>query len=193
MAGDAGAACKVVIVVDVAIGALARRHGVQAGQSKAGGGVIECRVGPRRCVMTLLASGREARVRYRRGRVVEIGLVATDAGRIGDVVVVVDVAIGACARRHRVGSGERKSRLGVIESRWLPGRSVVAGLADLGEPAGDVVGIRGALEILQVARDTGVRSQIVIVIDVAISASPRRHRVRAGQREIHRGVIEGRR
>lgn len=34
--------------------------------------------------------------------VVEIGLMAADAGRIGDVVVIVDVAVAALTRRNGV-------------------------------------------------------------------------------------------
>ena len=69
----------------------------------------------------------------------------------------------------------------------------MAGLASLREAASHVVRIRRVLEIRQVARDAGRGGQVVVVVDVAIRALPRRHRVRAGQREVHHGVIEGRR
>ena len=44
----------------------------------------------------------------------------------------------------------------MIESRGLPGRGVVTNLASLRESAGYVVGICGALEVFQVAGDTGI-------------------------------------
>ena len=132
-------------------------------------------------------------MRHRRGRVVVVGLVATDAGRHRDVVVVVDVAIGALPRRYGVRAGQRESGLGVIKGRRLPGARVVAKLAGLREAALHVVGIGRVLEILQVARYTSRGRDLVVVVDVAVRTGPRRHGVRAGQREVHRGVIERRR
>src|SRR5580700_9080251 len=107
----------------------------------------------------------------RRGGIVEVGLVATDARRNRNAVVVVDVTIGALARRHHMRTGEREARLGVIESCGLPSRGVVTRIAGLRESAGNVVGIRGPLEILQMARHAGGGGQAVIVVDVAIGTS----------------------
>ena len=80
--------------------------------------VIECSPGPGGRVVTGLARGRE-KLRLRRvtriGRVVVIGLVATDARDGQRGVVVVDVAIGADARRHRVRSGQRERGVVVVE------------------------------------------------------------------------------
>jgi hypothetical protein len=98
----AGSGAQIVIVVGVAIGASAWRHGVHAGQGKAGSGMIKLGVGPLHRIVALLAGRREARMGHRRGRVVEVGLVATDAGRNRDAVVVVSVAVGALARRHHM-------------------------------------------------------------------------------------------
>ena len=78
----------------------------------------------------------------------------------------------------------------MIKLRRLPRGCVVARVAGLRESLRSVVGIRGALEILKVARNAGIRRQIVVVIDVAIRASAWWHGVHAGQREVDAGVIE---
>ena len=70
--------------------------------------MIEFAVGPLHGVVALLASGRESSMRNWRRRVVVVSLMTTDAGRIRDVVVVVDVAIRAGARRHHVGTRQRE-------------------------------------------------------------------------------------
>ena len=67
----------------------------------------------------------------------------------------------------------------------------MAGVASLRESAGNVVGIRGSLEIFEVARHAGVGGQVEVVIDVAVSASPRRDSVRTGKREVDAVVVEG--
>ena len=73
--------------------------------------VVEGGAGPGRGVVAVLACGweelllrRVSRVR----RVVVVGLVATDARRGGDVVVVVDMTIRALPRRHRMRAGQRE-------------------------------------------------------------------------------------
>ena len=151
----ASRAVQRVVVIDVTVRALARRHRMHAGQRKACRGVVELPIAPLHRVVALLACGGESRVRYRSGRVVVVPLVAADASRAADVVVVVDVTIRALARRHVVRSGQRESGFGVIEGRRLPGRSVMAGVAGLSEPSGDVVRVGRILEIFQVARDAG--------------------------------------
>jgi hypothetical protein len=81
--------------------------------------VIEGCPGPRRRVVAGLAGGRKElwlRRVPRIGGVVVIGLVATDAGDGQRRVVVVDVAVGADARRHGVGSGQRERGVVVVES-----------------------------------------------------------------------------
>ena len=59
--------------------------------------------------MAILASGGKAGVVYRAGGRVVVVLMAADAGSARQIVVVVDVAIGAGARRHGVRSRENKS------------------------------------------------------------------------------------
>ena len=165
----------------MAIGALPRRHGVHAGQRETGRGVIELAIGPLDRVVTLLARRGEADVRHRGVRIVEVGLVATDAGRFRDVVVVVDVAIGALPRRYRVRAGQGKF---AVEWSKVAGchAVVVWQVSQVCEnfPL-HVVRIRRGLEVLQVARNAGVGRQVVVVVDVAIRALSRRNGVRAGQ------------
>ena len=65
VAAHAGAAGQIVVVVDVAVRAGAWRHGVQAGQYKAGCGMIKFCVGPLHGIVALLASRREACMGHR--------------------------------------------------------------------------------------------------------------------------------
>jgi len=81
----------------------------------------------------------------------EVRQVARHARDVVQRVVIINVAIGAGARRDRMQSGERKSSFIVIECRAYPAAGGVTGLARLGESAGNVVGIRSPLEILEVA------------------------------------------
>ena len=119
VAGHAGGAGQAVVIADVAVGAQPRRDRVQTGQSEARGRVVEHAIGPQHHVVAVLARGRESRrqVRHRGGRIVVIGLVAGDAGRVRNRVIVADVAIGANARRHRVRAGQWEARIVVIEGR----------------------------------------------------------------------------
>ena len=82
----------------------------------------------------------------------EVLQVATHARIIrgGQVVVVVDVAVRALARRNGMRSGQREPGCRVVKRCRLPCSCVVAGFASLRESAAHVVRIRGALEILQV-------------------------------------------
>lgn len=182
----------VVIGIGVACGA----HVVRLAVTRREGRVlrvIKSRPGPGRCVVAGLA-GRREKLRLRRVArvrgVVVVRLVAADAGRRQCGVVAVDMAIGALSRGHRMGSGQGKRRIVVIEGGIRPDRRVMAQLALLRESRSDVIGIRRALEVFQMARDACGAVQTVVVIDVAIRALARGHRVRAGQGESGGGVIE---
>ena len=190
VAAHAGRRRDVVVVVDVTVRTLPRRHGMRTRQNESGGRVIELAIRPGHGVVTLRAGCRETGVRHRRGRRVVVGLVATDAGGRGDVVVVVDVTVRALARRHRVRARQREPGCGMVKRCRLPCSGVVARLASLRESAAHVIRIRRALEILQVTRHTGRTGQVVVVADVAIDALARRHGMRTRQNESGRGVIE---
>lgn len=100
------------VVVYVAIGALARWNGVRPGQRELSFAVIELGVGPGDRVVAELASLRETHLRVRGiVRVVVILQVTRDARRLIQLVIIVDVAIAAGARRNGVRSGQRPARL----------------------------------------------------------------------------------
>ena len=73
--------------------------------------MIEFAIGPLHRIVALLTGRREPCVRYRRRRIVVVGLMAADARRIRDVVIVVNVAVRTLARRHHVRTCQRESRL----------------------------------------------------------------------------------
>ena len=99
---------QVVVIVLVAIAALPRRHGVHAGQRKAGCRVIELAITPLHRVMTLFASRGESRMCHRTRSVVVVVLVAAHARRAGDAVVVIDMAIRALSWRYRMRARQRE-------------------------------------------------------------------------------------
>ena len=80
---------------------------------------------------------------------------ASDAGRAGQVVIVIDVAIGAGARRDRVQAGEREPGGVVIKRGIQPCAGAMALVAGLGEIRGDVIRIGRPLIVLEVAGHTG--------------------------------------
>ncbi len=93
------------------------------------------------------------------------------------------MAIEAYARRIGVRIGQRETNRAVVESCRLPGNGSVALLTGLREPSCNVVRIRSALEIFQMAGSTGRAGQVVIVADMAIEAHARRIRMCIGERE----------
>ena len=193
VARHAGCAGQVVIVVDVAIGALPGRNRVGAGQRKSGAVVIEGRVQPGSRAVALIAALRKVR-RY----VIGIGCslivrqVARHAGRAGEVVIVIEVAIGALPRRHCMHARERKSSAVMVEGGIQPRSRVVALVAALREVRGHVIRVCRSLVVLQMARDASRAGQVVVVVDVAIGALTRRHGVHARQRKVSRIVVKRR-
>jgi len=162
---------QVVIAVYMALRALQRR--VRAGQRKSRGRVIECCIAPRSGGVALLASLWEIRLHVIRiCGALEVLQVATHASRVraGQIVIAVYVTLRALQRRMR--TGQRKSGGRMVEGRARPSGGAVALLARLREARGDVIRIRRALEILQVATDAGrIRAgQVVVIVHMALHA-----------------------
>jgi len=191
VAGDAGGAGQVVVVVDVAVETDTRRIGMCIGQREAHRVVVKSRRLPGARGVAHLTVLREASGDVIRiGRGLKILQVAGDTSRAGQVVVVVDVAVEADTRRIGVRIGQREANRVVVKGRRLPSARGVALLTILREASGDVIRIGRGLKILQVAGDAGGAGQTVVVVDVAIEADTRRVSVRIGQREAKAGVIE---
>ena len=92
--------------------------------------MVELRVGPRSCIVALLASRGEARVHVAGICCpAEISHVTTGAIHGGQVVVVIDMALGAL--QAGVSTGQRKAGDVVIKSDGSPICRVVAGGAIL--------------------------------------------------------------
>lgn len=99
--------------------------------------------------------------------IVVVRLVARDAGRVrvGQVVVAVRVATGTRYRRMR--PRQREAGGGVVERPVAPVGGGVALVAGLREAGRNVIRIRGALEILQVALYACAAGQVVRIVHVA--------------------------
>ena len=149
MAGDTGRAVQVVVIVNVAVGAGARRDSVQAGKREPGGVMIKGGAKPCAGAMALVASLWEVR-----GDVIRIGRALIVLEMAGHTlctvqgVVIVNVAIGAGARRDCVQAGERESGAVVVERSVHPVRGVVTLVASLREVRSHVIGIRRPLIVL---------------------------------------------
>ena len=93
--------------------------------------MIEGAIGPLHGIVAGLARGGEIRrgVIHGSQSMGVISLVAGDARRAGQVVVVVDVAVGALARRNRVGIGQREAGAVVVKARIQPRTRVMALIA----------------------------------------------------------------
>ncbi len=133
----------------MAIGAGSWRYGVQARQREPRGVVIKRGVQPCAGAVALLAGLRKIRCDVIGiGRALEVLQVASHASRARQVVVTVDMAIGAGTRWHGMQAGEREAGAVVIKSGIQPGAGGMALLASLREIRGDVIGISCALEVL---------------------------------------------
>ena len=181
-----------VIVVDVAVGAESRRHGVGTGERESGLAVVEVGVGPGDGVVTELACLRKTGSHVVRiVCAVKVIQVASHARRVIEFVIVINVAIGALARRHGMFAGQRPARLSVIELAVGPGGGIVTGIARGREVCTDVIDRRlGVVVVGLMARDTGGSRDVVIAIDVAVGALTRWHRVLARQYPTGLRVIE---
>lgn len=109
---------------------------------------------------------------------------AIHASRADEVVIVVDMAIGALPGRHGVAGAEGKSDRAVIELGVQPVVSSVATIAGGGEIGCYVVGTPGRLEIGHVARRASRGHRLKVAGGSALVAgSAIHHRVRSGQRK----------
>ena len=166
---------------------------MRAGQGEGRVVVIERGVCPHGGVVAEFArrreSGRSVRGIVGAGVVL---LVARVAQGTVQRIIVVDMAIRALPRRNSVTSRQRETGAAVIERRVCPRTRVVALIACLRESGGNVIGVCSPLIVLQMTRDTGGARQIVVIVDMAIGALPRRHGVQSGERESGAVVIEDR-
>ena len=120
------------------------------------------------------------------GGSVEVGEMAVDAGCAGQAVVVVDVARGALL--VGVKTRQREAGGGVVEDDAGPNGRGVADGAVLWKSGRHVVGVRGLLEIGEMASHALRWHPIEHSVHVTLRA---RHRdVRTGQRESTQVVIE---
>ena len=102
------------------------------------------------------------------------------------------MAIETLAWRHGMRSRQHETCCRVIECCSSPGCCVVALLTGLRESTLNVIRIRSALVVLQMAGHAGCCRQVVVVVDVTIEALTWRNGVRSRQRETCRRVIESR-
>lgn len=148
VAGGAGSAVQAVVAVYVALRTL-QRH-VRPGQCETGRCVIESCIRPGHSRVAGVAGLRKPGlgvIRIRRGLV--ILQVTGGAGAAVQSIVAVYVALRTGQRDVRPGQCE--SGGSVVESSASPGRGAMATLAGLRKRSLHVVGIGGALIVLQVA------------------------------------------
>jgi len=194
MASNAGCRQCRVVVVDVAIRADARRHGVRSGKGEGRVAVIESRIGPHGCIVADFASGGKSSRRVR--RIVCAGIVflmARIAQRAVQRVVIADVAVGANPRRHQVGSSQLEAGCRVIEGAVAPLHRIVASFAGGRECRRNMIHRRlGVVVVGLMAGDARRPGQVVVVVQVAIRALPWRNHMGASQRKAGAVVIEAR-
>lgn len=147
MAGGAGGAQAGELAVHVAGGAGGRC--MFAGQREAGGVVIERCAGPlRRCMAGFAGCGEVRRRMVWTGCLLEIGQMASGAGRAQSGELAVDVAGGAGG--GGMFAGQREARGAVIERGGLPLCRCMARFTGGGKARGRVVRIGRLLEVRQV-------------------------------------------
>ena len=157
-------------VVIVHMAARARDAHVGAGERKGGVVVIKHPLAPSKGVVADLASRRKAQlyVIYRCYGIVVVGLMASNAGRAGQAVVVVDVAESTahgCVR-----AGERPAGRGVIEGRGSPRCSRMTDRTIGGKPRRNVTGIVRGLKISSMTSNTCCVGEVEIIVHMARAA-----------------------
>ena len=199
------------VVVAMAPGALKDHKVAQSGVARrtnpasvamAGGELRVIRVRERRigpgvfCRVVAVQAGGRKELRIRAAAVqrnavgVVVGRMAADAGGWQRRVVVVDMAIRALPRRHRVLSDQRKRRVAVIKDRVGPDVCVVAHFASCGEPGRPVGRIGRARVILLMTRVARGARQVVAVVAMAVGALTGWNRMRTRQWKAGAGMVE---
>lgn len=149
--------------------------------------MIEGGVRPRRCAVAAFASLRHSGLHVVRvGGALVVLQMARDASGVGQVVIPIDVTLRTLQRKVR--PTQREARLAVIECGIRPRGSGVAAFAGLRHACLRVIGVGGALVLLEVARHACSDSKVEVSIDVALSAG--RGDMYPGQRETGLAVIK---
>ena len=155
--------------------------------------VIESRTCPGSRVMAVLAGSWEElglRRVARIGAVVVVGLMAADTGGRQRRVIAVDVAVRTLPRWNQVRPGQRECSVVVVEGGVRPYHCVMAQLAGSWKSRRRVRRIVCPGVILLMTRVAQSAGQVVVVVDVAIRALPRRYRVRSSQRKPRSRMVE---
>jgi len=153
--------------------------------------VIELAIRPLDRVMAGRARCREVRRHVIRiGRRIILSRVAGEAIGIRNVVVVVNVAVRAHARRHLVRIRQRPARLAVVKLPIAPLQRVVTHFACRWEFRRHVIRILRLVVVVLVAAHARRVRDVVVVVDVAVRARPRRHRMRIRQRPARLAVVK---
>lgn len=134
--------------------------------------MVEGGIQPIGCVVTLRTirwevAGNVVRVR----RALKIFQMAAHTSGGGQVVIVIDVAVGAFPRRHRMSTCQQETGGGVIKLGIQPVVGAVAALARGGKLCRNVIGIVGCLKILNVARSASRRHRFKLAVRRAFVAS----------------------
>jgi len=115
------------------------------------------------------------------------------SGAVQPVRIGAGVAVGALTRRNGVHARQRETGRRVVKRSIGPGDRVMALLARRRESGSGVCDWRRRVVVIGlVARYAGSSRKVVVVIDVAVGASPRWNGVRSRQRKSRAVVIEGR-